>query len=147
VTGGPAPGRFFIAPSDDRRPGESPLQCGLLGAFGGFFERSYRAHDYQLGRRNCQRFLQTSFLFPETRQAIIPLAGSAREEVPHPELGRISRESLREIVGLIAARANALVPLMTTRKTIRLGVRMLLAIWGKRRLERYLEEALVKYLH
>jgi len=33
------------------------LQCGKLGAFGGFLERGFRAHDFLLGRRNCQRFL------------------------------------------------------------------------------------------
>ncbi len=68
--------RFVIAPSDDRltedwkkrgRPlHEQPpaLQCASLGAFGGFFERKFRAHDYQLGRRNCQKFLADSFVLP-----------------------------------------------------------------------------------
>jgi len=68
--------RFVIAPSDNelaekwKRSGrperEQPpaLQCASLGAFGGFFERGFRAHDYALGRRNCQKFLSDSFVLP-----------------------------------------------------------------------------------
>ncbi len=52
--------RFVLAPSDAENPTKPALQCGLLGAFGGFFERGFRAHDYQLGRRNCQVFRTTS---------------------------------------------------------------------------------------
>jgi hypothetical protein len=40
------------------------LQCATLAAFGGFFERGFRAHDYELGRRNCQKFLLDHFVFP-----------------------------------------------------------------------------------
>ena len=72
--------RFVIAPSDHElvvaheeascknprtvRPQPPALQCATLGAFGGFFERAFRAHDYALGRRNCQKFLCDSFLLP-----------------------------------------------------------------------------------
>lgn len=66
--------RFVIAPSDhalavehkDTAPDAQPpaLQCATLGAFGGFFERGFRAHDYALGRRNCQKFLRDSFVVP-----------------------------------------------------------------------------------
>lgn len=64
VTGKPTSSRFFIAPSDEKNPNKPALQCALLSAFGGFFERGFRAHDFELGRRNCQRFLQTHFLLP-----------------------------------------------------------------------------------
>lgn len=66
--------RFVIAPSDDElatQYAENPvaqppaLQCASLGAFGGFFEREFRAHDYALGRRNCQKFLRDHFVLPE----------------------------------------------------------------------------------
>lgn len=58
--------RYMIAPSDNHLgPDEPTLQCGTLGAFGGFFERSFRAHDFMLGRRNCQQFLRTQFVLPE----------------------------------------------------------------------------------
>ena len=57
--------RFVIAPSDISLPsGTAALQCASLGAFGGFFERSFRAHDFQLGRRNCQQFLRRHFALP-----------------------------------------------------------------------------------
>ncbi len=66
--------RFVIAPSDDeltKQYAETPygqppaLQCASLGAFGGFFEKEFRAHDYALGRRNCQKFLRDHFVLPE----------------------------------------------------------------------------------
>lgn len=66
--------RFVIAPSDaelveqhkDKPPECRPpaLQCAALGAFGGFFCRGFRAHDYALGRRNCQKFLRDVFILP-----------------------------------------------------------------------------------
>jgi hypothetical protein len=90
--------RFVIAPSDDRLArkyqglaghpvAEQPpaLQCAVLSAFGGFFERGFRAHDYALGRRNCQRFLQTRFLLPETnvvmKAALDGMEPASREAV------------------------------------------------------------------
>ena len=66
--------RFVIAPSDYElaiqyasAPQNQPpaLQCATLSAFGGFFDRGFRAHDYALGRRNCQKFLRDSFVLPK----------------------------------------------------------------------------------
>jgi Patatin-like phospholipase len=72
--------RFIVAPSDSDlirehlntgAPGPPPaLQCAALGAFGGFFEREFRAHDYALGRRNCQKFLKDSFVLPADNPTI-----------------------------------------------------------------------------
>lgn len=72
--------QFVIAPSDpelvaeyEEKPPESrppALQCALLGAFGGFFCREFRAHDYALGRRNCQKFLRDSFILPDNNVVI-----------------------------------------------------------------------------
>jgi predicted acylesterase/phospholipase RssA len=65
--------RFMIAPSDTTLPpGAAALQCGTLGAFGGFFERGYRAHDYALGRRNCQQFLRAQFILPQGNPVMAP---------------------------------------------------------------------------
>ena len=59
--------RFVIAPDNaDAPPKTCVLQCGKLGAFGGFFARGYRAHDFALGRRNCQWFLREYFRLPTT---------------------------------------------------------------------------------
>jgi hypothetical protein len=64
---------FIVAPDDDQlvkanvsagKPPVAALQCAALGAFGGFFERGFRAHDYALGRRNCQKFLRDAFILP-----------------------------------------------------------------------------------
>jgi hypothetical protein len=46
------------------------IASGLLGGFGGFVERSFRDHDFQLGRRNCQRFLQQAFALPPKNKII-----------------------------------------------------------------------------
>jgi predicted acylesterase/phospholipase RssA len=130
VAGAPSTSRFFIAPSG------APLQCGTLGAFGGFFERSFREHDFQLGRRNCQRFLETSFM------GMIPLVGSARAEVPTPAPGSITRASLNEIVRLIAGRANALLPLLIESRLLRWGARLVIAARGRKELKKVLERGL-----
>jgi hypothetical protein len=67
---------FVVAPSDQElveeqkhaathhSPIPKALQCATVGAFGGFFERGFRAHDFMLGRRNCQKFLLDHFIFP-----------------------------------------------------------------------------------
>ncbi|WPU94872.1 patatin-like phospholipase family protein [Mucilaginibacter sabulilitoris] len=41
------------------------IACGSLGGFGGFFSKAFRKHDFYLGRRNCQRFLQAYLTVPE----------------------------------------------------------------------------------
>lgn len=55
--------RFMIAPSRDGQT--YPIACGSLGGFGGFLKREFRSHDYFLGRRNAQKFLQDHFVLPE----------------------------------------------------------------------------------
>ncbi|MGH8631438.1 MAG: hypothetical protein ACREU7_11840, partial [Burkholderiales bacterium] len=61
--------RFMIAPSrDGARGAEDPpaMAAAILGGFGGFFHESFRRHDFQLGRRNCQAFLRWHYCLPET---------------------------------------------------------------------------------
>jgi hypothetical protein len=58
--------RFMISPIRKSK-GKSQaysIACGALGGFGGFFNRQFRVHDYMLGRRNCQRFLQRYLSIP-----------------------------------------------------------------------------------
>ena len=63
--------RFLVAPSDNTLPPEkAALQCASLGAFGGFFDRKFRAHDFMLGRRNCQWFLRTQFALTEANTVV-----------------------------------------------------------------------------
>ncbi len=128
--------RFVMAPSEKDQP--IALQCSLLGAFGGFFERGFRAHDYQLGRRNCQRFLTTYFkvsvknpiilaglaklsaadaanvttAFDPTNSGfmpIIPVVGSALPEIPAPARASIASDKVDHIVELIVQRLKAVV--------------------------------------
>ena len=54
--------RFLIAPH--KEGSKHPLACGVLGGFGGFLSEKLRAHDYQLGRYNCYRFLKNHFGLP-----------------------------------------------------------------------------------
>jgi predicted acylesterase/phospholipase RssA len=66
--------RYMIAPS---RPGASEAPDGtpamasaIMGGFGGFFHESFRQHDFQLGRRNCQAFLKWHFALPVTNTRV-----------------------------------------------------------------------------
>ncbi len=58
--------RFIIGPTREGKAGkrEADIACGSLGGFGGFFAERFRRHDFQLGRRNCQRFLAAHFAIP-----------------------------------------------------------------------------------
>jgi hypothetical protein len=52
------------APDNPKRSGPW-IACGALDGFSGFLSRSYRLHDYWLGRRNCQQFLRSNFTLKE----------------------------------------------------------------------------------
>jgi predicted acylesterase/phospholipase RssA len=89
--------RFVIAPSDpdmaakghsDKTPA---LQCAALGAFGGFFERGFRAHDYVLGRRNCQKFLTDYFVLPQNNVIMQPALQSLPPEIYAEVIGNFKR--------------------------------------------------------
>lgn len=41
--------------------GSAAIACGSLGGFGGFLNKSFREHDFFLGRLNCQSFLRRHF--------------------------------------------------------------------------------------
>ena len=137
VLGGASFSRFVLAPSDTDNPDDNALQCAALGAFGGFCERGFRAHDYQLGRRNCQKFLRDHFRLSTdnpiiqagllkfdaaTRDAviatfdpgksgflpIIPLCGSALPEVPAPARATITSARVGHIVNWVVDRLHGL---------------------------------------
>jgi predicted acylesterase/phospholipase RssA len=44
---------------------QGDIACGTLGGFGGFLSEDFRHHDFMLGRRNCQRFLEKHFVLPD----------------------------------------------------------------------------------
>lgn len=97
--------RYLVAPEGSNSPDAAQywITGGPMQGFFGFMHEEYRKHDWQLGRRNCQRFLRRHFRLPRTNPAvaqgyagldlepwlderdelpIIPLLGSANEEEP-----------------------------------------------------------------
>ena len=59
--------RFLISPTREDAKGEKadlPLAGGLLGAFSGFIDKSFREHDYKLGHYNTYQFLSNYFIIP-----------------------------------------------------------------------------------
>jgi hypothetical protein len=133
--------RYLIGPSrvvkgKDQR---YAIASGLLGGFGGFVSRSFRDHDFQLGRRNCQWFLRTCFALPEANPVIkswsasvnrkrfeaprgkdqqahyyclIPLCGAADKEVVLPAWPRIAVNEFEELQDRIAQRFDRVAPLI-----------------------------------
>ncbi|MBV8831171.1 MAG: patatin-like phospholipase family protein, partial [Acidobacteriaceae bacterium] len=55
--------RWVISPTTEVQ-GAEPLAGALMSGFGAFVSEIFREHDYQLGRRNCQRFLTAYFGVP-----------------------------------------------------------------------------------
>ncbi|MBX2827926.1 MAG: hypothetical protein KTR22_07170 [Flavobacteriaceae bacterium] len=46
---------------------KSDLAAAPISGFAGFLSKKFRAHDFQLGRRNCQSFLRYYFAVPEDK--------------------------------------------------------------------------------
>ncbi len=136
--------RYLIAPHRQLpgKPAEEPnaIACGLLSGFGGFLDEAFRRHDFQLGRRNCQRFLQQVFaLHPDNPivtsaeaenfattpdqpgqpicRCIIPLVGSAQREVVLPPWPRIAQADFDTLQSRIEKRLNAVLPILIERQT------------------------------
>lgn len=128
--------RFMIAPSGSNVPPNAkikdPIAAASFRSFGGFLERQYRDHDYQLGRRNCQRFLQEHLLLPASNSLfdnwpkaardafnrhdekygdmlpIIPVMGTATTEVPSHNWPVMTKKRFRDIADKLSARAKAM---------------------------------------
>ena len=69
--------RFVIEPT-------LPIASRALGAFAGFLDYTFRVHDYQLGRRACQKFLKSHFALPVSNSVIrdgLDAAAEARRMV------------------------------------------------------------------
>jgi hypothetical protein len=138
--------RYLVAPHrklpDSDTEERYTIACGLLGGFGGFLDEQFRAHDFQLGRRNCQAFLRSTFGLPREnpigaamkdqaelripanrdnqlpeRYPIIPLVGSANDEVPLPHWPRMGQRDFEEILQRIAGRFKAVAPLLVQAQT------------------------------
>lgn len=133
--------RFLIAPirtaHGERLLSPKAIACGALGAFGGFLSREFRVHDFILGRRNCQKFLQSHFAlevepggvnkrfrvsYEEARakgwlifeagkafMPVIPLVGSALDEVRPPIWPVYGMDELDRLGGQMEARLDLIV--------------------------------------
>jgi len=51
----------------DNKPLKNTIACGALSGFAGFIHKSFRIHDYMLGRKNCQSFLRYYFHLNEAQ--------------------------------------------------------------------------------
>jgi hypothetical protein len=170
--------RFLIAPH--RKLPESTseerytIACGLLGGFGGFLDEKFRAHDFQLGRRNCQAFLRVTFGLPEAnpigaalrgqtqfrmpldggkddavKYAIIPLVGSAEHEVPLPHWPRMSQADFDELLLRITGRLKAVAPRLIRAQTaspVLRGIGRIGLLLGRKRVLDYVRLAILSDL-
>ena len=116
-----SPRRRLPPPAGDGRDERFTIACGLLGGFGGFFDVSFRAHDFQLGRRNCQMFLKNNFTvpaggvvtgdtLPDGTIPVIPLLGDAAAEVGLPLWPTIDEARFADLVLHVRRRIVAVVP-------------------------------------
>lgn len=135
--------RYLIGPRRvvDGKPQRYGIASGLLGGFGGFVARSFRDHDYQLGRRNCQKFLMTAFAVPSDHAIVqswpatldktlfqalaeatdragvvsyclVPLFAAAKETVALPPWPRITQADLDRLMQRIGVRFDRIAPLL-----------------------------------
>lgn len=131
--------RFVISPiyQEGQQPPATPaIASAILGGFGGFLSEAFRSHDFQLGRRNCQRFLQKHFvleannpLFDSWRSngsllaaqtfidgqgraviPIIPLVGALATPIPLPVRPRPALVDLDALRDMICDRLDGIVP-------------------------------------
>jgi hypothetical protein len=89
--------RFMIAPvrTQNSVTQKHGIACGSLGGFGGFFSKKFRIHDYMLGRRNCQRFIQQYFCVPES--AGNPVIRYGYEDLTKEETAFLLSKNLRSL--------------------------------------------------
>ena len=125
--------RFAIAPVAAKNETKA-LACGTLSAFGGFLSQAFRAHDYQLGRRNCQQFLRAYFVLPPENPVMdsaLPPAGPQRDtllrkfaaQLPDgspalpliPLLGPLTDEIRVDPVQMRPAEVERLLPMVSAR--------------------------------
>jgi len=157
--------RFLICPHRVPPGGTEEaysIASGLLGGFGGFLSQAFRDHDYQLGRRNCQKFLKDSFVvhggndivkaWPDAARAsedfrgrdienqptfqIIPLLRDAADVVDYPQWPRISEKDFDDLQAAIERRIEKLSAALIAQKGPSWWLRRLMAFgfhWGKKR--------------
>ncbi len=81
--------RYLLSPHrDTRRANESELASDGLAGFAGFVHEQLRMHDFQLGRRNCQKFLADHFHLHVDNPIVAPWVGRLADrgvlDIYHP---------------------------------------------------------------
>ena len=74
--------RFMISPSRRDAQGgqvDYAIASATLDGFGGFFEESFRHHDYLLGRKNCQSFLKRYLALPDINKLFAEMSEAQKE--------------------------------------------------------------------
>lgn len=147
--------RFMIAPqrkAADGLPSAFPMASNALGGFGGFLSQDFRAHDFQLGRRNCQRFLQMHFVLPaegpdrnalfdgwtdaakakhriedggQAYLPIVPLVGRAAQPIAAPAWPSYSEAQLADLAERVKSRIDLVV-----KRLARQFVKQTVIRWG-----------------
>lgn len=74
----------------------TPIACGALGGFSGFFRKEFRVHDYFLGRDNCRNFLRYIFSYS------YPLIDG---QVPKDRLRAIHRDWTDDMIATFGKRS------------------------------------------
>jgi hypothetical protein len=147
--------RYLIAPlrriprtggtqgsTHDPSPERFAIACGLLGGFGGFLDEKFRAHDFQLGRRNCQQFLRNSFLLPADNvivghpgatqmRPVIPMVGSAADPIPLPKWPRMTLAAFKQLCDQTEKRVDVVAPRLIEAQTRSLKLRAALKFGWK----------------
>jgi hypothetical protein len=114
--------RYIISPRRTQpagQPGTSAaIACGLLGGFGGFLDRRFREADYQLGMRNCQKFLADGLTLDGSNakvfgaggaageRPVLRLLGSAQQKIPLPDWPRMHLADLDQFLNAVTQRAT-----------------------------------------
>jgi hypothetical protein len=71
--------RFLVSPFREEKTGaQTDLASVGLGGFAGFLHEELRMHDFQLGRRNCQKFLRDHFVVHVDNPIVAPWVQRAK---------------------------------------------------------------------
>ena len=101
--------RFLLAPMRQiGRSAESYLASDGLIGFAGFVSEQFRMHDFQLGRRNCQKFLRDRFHLPVEHplvrdwvERLKPFPDVLHRYQPDPNCGRTGDRAPGDLVQVI----------------------------------------------
>jgi Patatin-like phospholipase len=95
---------FMISPS-------KKIASGMLGGFSGFIHKSFRRHDYLLGRRDAQAFLRRCFALPETNGLFDSFCPDQRDKW-YVRDGQTCRLFAEEVGGEGSAKGLPIIPLV-----------------------------------